>query len=206
MVKLFVDDFGVETSEDEASTEVGKIREEISNLCDILDGKCFGYQFGADEFGMIIYDDKNDMTRITSKEIVQVLIENVKSNCKLTISIGLTHYLADNEESYNDWFNRANRFLKRCKENGEGRVCWGQNIKELRQKANSKETESKLSEIDDNQEEDLLLMKSLEQIQVLLSFVLFLHLAFGVFFCISSRIVERVEWSITSHCRVLTSH
>ena len=101
---------------DQTGVEIDKIIEEIKNLCMILSDQCFGYKFGGDEFAMLIHDDKNnESTTLTSKEIISSLIDNVRSNCELTISVGFTRYFANNGETFKEWKKRANNYLDEAK-------------------------------------------------------------------------------------------
>ena len=133
-----------------------------------------GFKFGGDEFAMIINDKEDDIGHMNAKEIIFVLMDNIGSNCQVTISVGLTNYLPDNKESYSEWFDRANKYLKDAKNNGKNRACWGQNIKELMKRAKS----SSLSrdDLDDLKEDDLLFIKSLENIEVSQLFVYPFHI------------------------------
>ena len=47
-----------------------------------------GYKLDGDEFGVIMYDDNhtsNPTSILSSREIISALIENVSSNCTITI-------------------------------------------------------------------------------------------------------------------------
>ena len=122
----FNDENGVEM----ANFEISKIEFEIGKLCKILGENCLGFKIGGDEFSLIVYDNKSNANRsnnlLDASEIIATLIENIQSNCKLTVSIGYTHYNAEDEETFYEWHDRANRFLKIAKDAGKDRAYWGQ--------------------------------------------------------------------------------
>ena len=185
--------FNQEYGTDAAQKQIDLINKEIGNLCMIIGGgggsndnetRCFGFKFGGNEWGIIIHEDKQDNeTRIAVKEIILTLIENVRMNCKVTISIGFTNYDEDKDESFEEWNIRANNFLKQAKTNGKNCACWGQDIKSLKRRAMSTTDIIALAnnkDIDDNKEDDLITTQSLQEIAVCLffSFLLFFLLLF----------------------------
>ena len=127
---------------------------------------CFGFKLGSgDEWGMLI---NSKIQLLPINEIINTLIENIQFNTNVTISIGFTNYDADSEESFNEWHIRANKYLKNSKENGKNRACWGQDIKKLIKRAQSKADGLLTSTmmIEDNKEDDLITLQSLQNIQV----------------------------------------
>ena len=116
---------------------------------------------------MIISDKKEDNSRMSSKEIIFVLLENIRSKCKFAISIGLTNYLSENEESYKEWYKRANKYLNNAKISGKDCVCWGQNMTKFKNReSNSNDDDMNKMTLDSINEDDLVLMKSLKEIEV----------------------------------------
>ena len=181
-VFYFIGDYGEEHGKERAAKEIELVSNEVRNLCLIL-GKnnIFGYKIGGDEFCLIIYENINDKYRINAKNIILTLLDNIRSNCNVTVSIGFTNYLSDNEETFDEWYKRANKYLKESKDNGKDRACWGQNIKLLIKKAMTVDIDdSNVSAIvDDNKEDDLITFKTLQAITVR-----FIYFFLILFFCL----------------------
>ena len=120
---------------------------------------------------MIIFDDfynKNSnassnshQSILSSKEMIDALIENVSYNCKVTISVGFARLDVENEEMTYDWKERANNYLNIAKKNGKNRMYYGQDLVKIKHQMSRKPTM-----IDDNKEDDLITWKSLHELQV----------------------------------------
>ena len=156
-------DYGELKGRSEASKQLLAVENEIMQICDIMgSNNCLGYKCGVgDEFGLIIFDGngKNENV-ILGRDIIQTLIDNVRYNCKVTISVGFSRLLVDNGEMAMQWYDRTNHYLKLAKSNGKNQAYWGQDEKIVaisRQETNL---------ITDSKEDDLITAKSLQEIGV----------------------------------------
>ena len=115
---------------------------------------------------MIINDNKTNQNGMLAKEIINILLDNIRSNCRITVSVGFTNYSADDEESYDDWYNRAKDYLIRARENGKNCACWGQDIENLRETSGGNIDIITKFGLDENKEDDMVFLNSLKQIEV----------------------------------------
>ena len=119
--------FKAKYGKDATHNEIIKIGDEIDKLCQILDPKKYiAFKLsGGDEYAMLLFDNKNSKECILpAKEIIQQLIENVASYCKVTISVGFARLMVKENELADEWRERANKYLEQAKENGKNQSCW----------------------------------------------------------------------------------
>ena len=142
---------------------------QIIKICNVFENTCFGYKLGSgDEFGMIIYDkniDDNDdvSSTFSSRDIIQMLLENVRYNCKLTVSVGYTRLSTD--ELKEEWFDRANEYLTVAKRNGKNQAYWGQKLKRVQSLLRRDSASSDSNKIEDNNEDAYYAIQSLKEVE-----------------------------------------
>lgn len=95
------------------------ITNEVYQICDVY-GKniCAGYLRGGDEFSILI----NCSDKKIAENVINQLIENVRNKGECTISAGLTFLKED--ETANEWENRAEEALQKAKNNGKDQLAW----------------------------------------------------------------------------------
>ena len=111
-----------------AANQVRVIGKEISKLSRIFGDLCFGYKWGGDEYALLILNNNVKEWNL-SEYIINTLMDNVRSECKVTISVGYTNLGED--ELYREWFERSNNYLKQAKKNGKNQAFWGQTKRQL---------------------------------------------------------------------------
>ena len=145
---------------DATQKEIDKIGNEIIRLV-LIFGKDIinGYKLsGGDEFGLII---KNNNNTLPGKDIIRVLIENVESNCCVTISVGFSYLDVENEEMVDEWHERTNKYLTQAKKNGKNQMYFGLDLKKIE----INRADSLAAVVDDNKEDDFILKQSLQLLQ-----------------------------------------
>ena len=70
----------------------------------------------------------------------------------------------ENDEMTDEWQSRCNEYLTIAKKNGKNRMYFGQDLKKL--ELNKVKTLNKIDIIEDNKEDDLITLKSLQSLQV----------------------------------------
>ena len=141
-----------------ANEEIIKAAKEISRLSLILPETCFVYSIGGDEFAIILYNNEKDSNSLRSIDIIDTLLDNIRSKSKLTVSIGFSNYNDEKEEDFYEWENRCNGYLKVAKKTGKNKAYWGQ---KLHEKVNC------LDKTDVVAQDDWILFQSLQSIEVL---------------------------------------
>ena len=117
--------------------EIDKIGNEILSLLEMLGGdsvnnnnnnKYIGYKLAeGDEFGLIIYDNPGDDESIVpGHQIIDILLENIREQCQVTVSIGYSKLSVDDGEMADGCEERINNYLKIAKTNGKNQAYWGQ--------------------------------------------------------------------------------
>ena len=159
-----------------AEEEISNIENEMINLCQILGNEyCKAFKFGGDEFAMIIYDNKSEKELLQASQIVESLMENIRSNCKVTVSMGFSKYNSDDEETFLEWHDRCNKFLKVAKKtSGKNIIYWGQDVKKFEKHRLS------LTLLNQVKEDDLIIANSLQEIEVCVLFLVLLHVSYNI--------------------------
>lgn len=100
---------------------------EITDICIKYKNnyQCHGYLRGGDEYSIFIKSStKGDKT--DANNIVNELMQNVRKNCPITISAGLT--FLQNDELYSGWEHRAEKGQQAAKNNGKNCFKWDDEI------------------------------------------------------------------------------
>ena len=174
--------FNSENTREAADAEIEKVGIELARLALILAETCFVYKIGGDEFAFLFYNNnnnnknKNNNNSLDNIDIISTLLDNIRSKCKITASIGFSNYNDETEEDFTEWQKRCEAYLKVSKDTGKNKAFWGQ-------KLHGHNKESSLEKIEDIKEDDLILFKSLQNIEVLC--LVFFVCVVCVLFCCS---------------------